>query len=169
MIIVTEDIWSGGCQCGAVRYHILTRPTQPYICHCRMCQKQFGNFFAAFVDVGKQDFRLTRGEISYFKSSDEGERGFCQACGTPLTYNYATLPRITVSIGSFDRHSELRPEFQYGVEAREPWFEDLPNLPSAETGEGDGASTYTPTALEKIRQSSHQHPDHDTKSWPSLP
>jgi hypothetical protein len=104
---MTEDIWAGGCQCGAVRYRVLTHPSQPYICHCRMCQKQFGNFFGAFVDVAKQDFRLTRGEITYFKSSAEGERGFCHACGTPLTYNYATLPRITVAIGSFDRHSEL--------------------------------------------------------------
>ena len=86
-------------------------------------------------------------------------------CGTPLTYRYAALPRMTVSIGSFDRHSELQPEFQYGVEAREPWFAALSSLPSSHTGEGEGASTYTPEALEKIRQSSRQHPDHDTDSW----
>jgi hypothetical protein len=52
------------------------------------------------------------------------------------------------------------------VEARESWFAELPNLPSSETGEGDGAGTYTAAALEKIRQSNRQHPDHDTKSWP---
>ena len=165
---MTDDIWAGGCQCGAVRYRVLVAPTHPYICHCRMCQKQFGNFFGAFVEIASRDFHLTRGHISYFKSSDEGVRGFCNACGTPLTYDYASQPRMTVSIGSFDRHSELQPEFQYGAEAREPWFEKLANLPSSKLGEGGGADTYTPEALEKIRLSSRQHPDHDTKSW-SLP
>ena len=163
---MTDDVWSGGCQCGAVRYRVLVAPSHPYICHCRMCQKQFGSFFGAFVDVASADFQLTRGDIAYFKSSDEGERGFCQACGTPLTYRYASLPRVTVSIGSFDRHSELQPGFQYGVEAREPWFAELHGLPSSATGDGEGAGTYTPAALEKIRLSSHQHPDHDTKDWP---
>ena len=163
---MSEQPWTGGCQCGAVRYKVLTQPVHPYICHCRMCQKQFGNFFGAFVDIANRNFQLTRGDICYFKSSDEGERGFCRGCGTPLTYRYAALPRMTVSIGSFDRHSELQPEFQYGVEAREPWFAALSSLPSSHTGEGEGASTYTPEALEKIRQSSRQHPDHDTDSWP---
>ena len=163
---MTDDVWAGGCQCGAVRYRVLMRPTSPYICHCRICQKQFGSFFAPFVDVAQADFVLTRGEVSYFKSSDEGERGFCKDCGTPLTYRYAALPRVTVAIGSFDRHSELQPEFQYGVEAREPWFASLPGLPGSKTGEGSGAGTYSVEALEIIRQSSRQHPDHDTESWP---
>jgi len=63
---MTDDIWSGGCQCGAVRYRESARPTCPYSCHCRMCQKQFGNFFEAFVAIATVDFSLTRGSIVYF-------------------------------------------------------------------------------------------------------
>ena len=37
---------TGGCQCGAVRYALLEPPSNPHICHCRMCQKAFGSFFA---------------------------------------------------------------------------------------------------------------------------
>ncbi len=161
---MTDDIWAGGCQCGAVRFQLRSRPTKPYICHCRMCQKQFASFFAAWVDVAKADFFLTRGALSYFKSSDSGERGFCRDCGTPLTYSYAAQPRITVAIGAFDRHAELRPEHQYGVETREPWFATLPDLPASRLGEDD--ATLTPTVLERISHSSRQHPDHETDSWP---
>ena len=51
---MTEDILAtGGCQCGAVRYAITTPFENPHICHCRMCQKAFGNYFAALVGTSK--------------------------------------------------------------------------------------------------------------------
>ena len=126
---MTREIWTGGCQCGAVRYRLLSRPTNPCLCHCRMCQKQFGSFFGAFADVHEDDIHLVRGAVRYFKSSSEAERGFCGDCGTPLVYHFLSQPRISVAIGSLDRHSEMKPEFQYGLESREPWFADLHSLP----------------------------------------
>ena len=42
-----EPVHTGGCQCGAVRYALYAEPTNPHVCHCRMCQKAFGNVFAA--------------------------------------------------------------------------------------------------------------------------
>ena len=40
---------SGGCQCGAVRYHATEMLDNSHICHCRMCQKAAGNIFIALV------------------------------------------------------------------------------------------------------------------------
>lgn len=164
-----RETWTGGCQCGAVRYQLMETPSNPCICHCRMCQKQFGNFFGAFAGVATPNFRLTRGTPGTFLSSDDAERGFCRDCGTPLYYRFLSSPRISVSIGSLDRHSEMKPIAQYGIEAREPWFADLPHLPETMTGEGDNGSGDTPERFEKIRLSNHQHPDHDTKAWPPRP
>jgi hypothetical protein len=158
--------WAGGCQCGAVRYALSGRPVNPCICHCRMCQKQFGNFFGAFADVDTAHFRLTRGEITYFKSSDDALRGFCRDCGTPIAYKFVSQPRIAVSIGSLDRHSEIKPEFQYGLESREPWLIEVLSLPGSTSGEGDNGVGDTPERFEKIRLSCKQHPDHDTSEWP---
>ena len=47
---------TGGCQCGAVRYRITAPFENPHICHCRMCQKAFGNYFAALVGTKKNAF-----------------------------------------------------------------------------------------------------------------
>lgn len=163
---MNEEPWAGGCQCGAVRYRVLSRPANPFICHCRMCQKQFGSLFSAFVDVNKSAFTITRGQIAYFSSSSETRRGYCRDCGTPLTAYYTFTPLISVSIGSFDRHAELKPVIQFGIEGRVPWLEDLAGLPGIKTGEGDDDLMYPPQRLEDIRRSNRQHPDHDTEDWP---
>ncbi len=162
---MSERTWSGGCQCGAVRYELSVRPDNSCICHCRMCQKQFGSFFGAFAGSPRDNFKVTRGKLAHFQSSDDAERGFCCDCGTPLTYEARSRPRVEVAIGSFDRHSDLMPEFQYRREAMEPWLKQVFDLPCTLTGEGDNGVGDTPERYAKIAKSNRQHPDHDTNDW----
>jgi len=146
-------IHTGGCQCGAVRYALLSEPTDPSICHCRMCQKAFGNYIAPLAGVPMADLVWTRGEPGRFRSSDEVERGFCRDCGTPLFYRVLARDRISVSIGSLDAPNRVAPVIQYGVEAKSFHFDGLHRLPGEATSEA-----YANT--------SRQHPDHDTERWP---
>ena len=44
-----RPIYTGGCQCGAVRFRVEGALGDASVCHCRMCQKAFGNFYAALV------------------------------------------------------------------------------------------------------------------------
>jgi hypothetical protein len=153
---------TGGCQCGAIRYALHARPTGASICHCRMCQKAFGSYFAPLAGVPLSDFEVTRGEIAYFRSSDEVERGFCRDCGTPLIFHaIGSEKRISVSLGSLDDPASIQPELQYGIESRMPWFAGLPRLPGDKTTEEDD-----PPMAASIAASNHQHPDHDTSVWP---
>ena len=153
---------TGGCQCGAIRYALLQQPDFPHICHCRMCQKAFGSFFAPLTGVPLEKFELTRGELAVFKSSDLVERGFCRDCGTPLSFRFVDGGRIAVSIGSLDEPEKAEPKHQVGNEARLSWFDKLPHLEGRETtSEGDD-----PPRTSAIAASNHQHPDHDTSEWP---
>jgi len=161
-----RQTWTGGCQCGAVRYELLERPTGAHICHCRMCQKAFGNFFAALVGVPRSKFRVTRGQISNFRSSAEVQRGFCKDCGTPLTFDDLTENRISVSIGSLDEHSKFMPQNQYGLESREPWFNQITVIPAYDSGEGAEGVTAYAQRLAGFAATNRQHPDHDTTEWP---
>ncbi len=45
--------FSGGCQCGAIRFRTTDLIDNAHICHCRMCQKAAGNYFAALVGSDK--------------------------------------------------------------------------------------------------------------------
>lgn len=153
---------SGGCQCGAVRFSCELPPDNVHVCHCRMCQKAVGGPFAVICPVLKTAFSVTRGEISWFQSSDLARRGFCRDCGTPMIFDYPEYPDIGVLVGCFDHPSAVAPVVQYGNESRVRWFANLTSLP----GE---ASTYAvdPNGyLQRIRRSNRQHPDHDTNIWP---
>lgn len=158
---MSSPVLTGGCQCGAVRYALDEQPQNVHVCHCRMCQKAVGGPFAVICPVQKSAFRVTRGTISYFKSSDIGSRGFCSACGTPLTFDYPPADDIGVLAGSLDEPDRAPPENQYGNESRVAWYARLLDVP------GDTA-TYTsnPDMLHRISSSNHQHPDHDTLVWP---
>ena len=74
----SEAPFTGGCQCGAVRFAV-GRLGRGSICHCRMCQKAFGAFFGPLVT--SFEVTWTRGAPKYFESSDRIKRGFCAECG----------------------------------------------------------------------------------------
>jgi hypothetical protein len=150
---VTHPI-TGGCQCGAIRYRITQPFENAHICHCRMCQKAFGNYFAALVGTKKAGLVWTKGEPSFFRSSEIVQRGFCRDCGTPLTFAYDSSDRISVSIGSLDHPEAVTPAHQYGIESRLPAFAQLHSLPGTRT-EDD----IPPEDMKRLK--SRQHPDHD--------
>ena len=118
-----------------------------------MCQKAFGNYMAPLVGVRLDELAWTRGAHGTFRSSDQVERGFCRDCGTPLFYRVLSHDRISVSIGSLDEPDRVAPLAQYGIEAKSPHFDGLHRLAGEATSE-----TYANT--------SRQHPDHDTETWP---
>ncbi|ACS55476.1 MULTISPECIES: GFA family protein [Rhizobium] len=153
---MTDTIKTGGCQCGAVRFRISGRLGRPSICHCRMCQKQFGGFFSALVTAPEEGMEWTRGEPNYFQSSVNIERGFCNNCGTPMTYRHPG--GLELAIGTFDDRSDLAPLIQVNYEARLPWVEEIFEAPVLK--DQDFYSRQEAII-------SFQHPDHDTEVWPA--
>lgn len=145
---------SGGCQCGAVRFSV-SHLGRASICHCRMCQKQFGGFFGAFVSADQAHFSWTRGQPTWFRSSKKVHRGFCKACGTPLTYRHPG--GIELAIGTFDHPELFEPQVQVNHDRRIAWIDHLFEKPA-----------FTSPAMETFFASieSYQHPDHDTEAWP---
>jgi hypothetical protein len=125
--------WTGGCQCGALRYQLLTPPEQGSVCHCRMCQRASGQPFMAFAEIRHSDLRWTRGRPSIFASSNIAKRGFCSACGTPLSYRRIGSGHIGVTIGSLDDPQAVRPVQQFGIESKLSWTAGLSALPAKRT------------------------------------
>ena len=152
--------FSGGCQCGAIRFRVTGPLGKAGICHCRMCQKAFGSWGAALVSVSAENLSWTRGQPAGFRSSAIVERGFCANCGTPLYMREDGDDNFELAIGAFDEPSRVGPlTEQVGVEGRVSWFNDMHLLPEQTTAE-----TRTPQDLARLK--SLQHPDHDTDHWP---
>jgi hypothetical protein len=145
--------FAGGCQCGAVRYQLTAVPTGVAACHCRMCQKAGGAPFMAFAGVKLDELVFTRGQPAKFASSELAERGFCAACGTPLTYHMKGRNRVSVTIASLDDPAAFPPRGQLGVESRLPWVKRLAELPETRIDEW--------LAAKITHVGSHQHPDHE--------
>ncbi len=160
MTLDDKSLHSGGCQCGAVRFRLEGAPGQASICHCRMCQKAFGAFYAPLVSVGEATLVWTRGEPARFQSSNHVRRGFCARCGTPLTYE--APDGVALAIGAFDAPEAFPPAVQWGVEKKLPYVDGLAALPGYPT-ERDLESVAFVRSMR-----SNQHPDHDTDddSWP---
>jgi hypothetical protein len=158
MSLDNRPVYSGGCQCGAVRFHVEGALGDASVCHCRMCQKASGNFYAALVSVRGAKLTWTRGEPKKYRSSNYAFRGFCEACGTPLSYE--APDGVALAIGTFDDPEEIAPQVQWGIEAKLPYVDAIPGLPGRGTMEDADAASFLKDLV------SYQHPDHDTETWP---
>ena len=148
-------VLTGGCQCGAVRYALYEELRSADICHCRMCQRALGNLFMATAGVPLDRFAWTRGEPALFRSYSVAERGFCPACGTPLTFRYLARESISVTTGSLDDPARAKPTRQYGSESRVPWWRELFDLPGSTTAENP-----PPGGLQALQSYQHASDEH---------
>ena len=141
---------TGGCQCGAVRYALSATP-KGTVCHCRMCQKAVGGPFAALATIDMDNFAWTRGAPALFQSSSIAKRGFCAACGTPLTYQAGLdTTKIEITTGSLDDPNAVPLSEVFGIESRVAWLDALFTAPAIVTEDKFAGLVNL------------QHPDHDT-------
>ncbi|KNZ30746.1 MAG: hypothetical protein AD742_20655 [Methylibium sp. NZG] len=119
---MTQDIepspLTGGCLCGAVRFEARLDKREGYYCHCRMCQMAFGNTRATFINLPKERVAWTAGAPTEYASSKLALRGFCNRCGTPLSFAYVGSKNIDLAVGALDDPSAIQPTSHFAVETR---------------------------------------------------
>lgn len=128
---------SGGCQCGRIRYRVGIKDRDAYLCHCRMCQHATGGVAAAFKNVARAEVRWDR-EPDRYASSPIAVRGFCTACGTPLTYEAHGNDHMDLTVGSFDDPYGFRPTDHACAESRHEAWLDTTGLPAERTEQNTG-------------------------------
>jgi len=120
------DKFTGGCQCGAVRYEVTGAPRQLVACHCTDCQRQSGSAFGMTMVVDEADFRLLQGDLKTFRSESDAGRAklgaFCPDCGTRI-YHKPEWRKGTVSVkpGTLDDTRGLKPTVHLWTDSRQPW------------------------------------------------
>jgi hypothetical protein len=119
--------WSGGCQCGTVRYEVRTEPLTLYACHCTDCQTQTGSAFALSMVVPRSGIATTSGEPQFWRRVHESGRAaecfFCPSCGTRLWHNPERNLAITIlKPGTLDDTAWMRPVGHIWVRSAVPWI-----------------------------------------------
>ena len=116
------QVFEGGCLCGATRYRAVGPATNHCCCHCRSCRGASGAPYVAWITVPAAGFSLTRGGLATFHSSEPVTRGFCQGCGTALTYAHRRRPaELDVTVATLDDPAAAPPEYHIWVSQQLPW------------------------------------------------
>lgn len=103
-----EQLSTGGCLCGSVRYEIKGSLRDVVNCHCEMCQKVYGAF-GAHTKARKVNIKLTKSDgLTYYKTSEVAQRGFCNKCGSSLFWEPFELDATGIAAGSLDDSSDLK-------------------------------------------------------------
>jgi hypothetical protein len=104
---MSEELHTGSCLCGAVRYEVTGPLREVIACHCTQCRKQTGHFMAA--TAAKLDkFRLTRDEgLRWYRSSAAAARAFCQFCGSSLFWQGNDRDYVAIAAGTLDGETGL--------------------------------------------------------------
>ena len=126
---------TGGCGCDAVRYRLASEPFDAGWCHCRICQLASGAPALVFATVPVQDYVVESGadRIGRFRSSAFGQRGFCTACGTPLTMQVDHQPdTIDFAVATLDAPADVPPGFHIFMGEAIRWAETADTLPRHE-------------------------------------
>lgn len=115
---------TGGCLCGKVRYESGSPPYLTGYCHCKMCQKGLGNLFSTAAFFKHAQFRFVRGAPTWY-SSQGAKRGFCAACGSPLTFQRDGFENdyCAIWLGTLDHPEEYEPTAEWHPESKLPWVD----------------------------------------------
>lgn len=127
---MTSKQIEGGCQCGSVRYVINGTPAMTALCHCTMCRRANAAPAVAWAMFKQSEVTFLAANPKLYASSQEAQRGFCEACGTQISFLATFLPGlIDITIGSLDDPELLPPQFHYSYATHLGWVEFSDTLP----------------------------------------
>ena len=112
----------GGCLCGAIRYEAERPFKSVSVCHCRSCRLASGAPTVSWFVLPRSRFRWLQGAPRLFASSPPVQRGFCDRCGTQLTYQHRDAPGdIEITTLSLDEPSQVQPTREIWLSERVAW------------------------------------------------
>jgi hypothetical protein len=131
---MTDDVnhLTGGCLCGAVKFKVDAPLREVIACHCGQCRKTTGNFLAATNAPAASVTFIEQSGLTWFKSSNYAERGFCKSCGSNLFWRESGSDMISITAGSLDGKTGLHIKEHIYVADKPDWYEITDGKPQFE-------------------------------------
>ena len=124
----------GSCLCGAVRFEVQGGLGTPGACHCSMCRKQSGHYWAS-TDVPRSAVTIHGAEnVSWFRSSETARRGFCATCGSFLFWDPIGTDNIAITMGALESPTGARLQKHIFMADKGDYYDITDDLPQEEHG-----------------------------------
>ena len=113
----------GGCLCGGVRYRVNGPLRHVIACHCSQCRRTSGHFVAA-TSASTSDIEfLSDATLTWYASSSEAKRGFCNRCGGNLFWRVNGTTKTSIMAGTLDAPTGLRIAEHIFVEDKSDYYD----------------------------------------------
>ena len=126
---------AGGCLCGGVRYRIEGPLRDVVFCHCSRCRRTHGHV-AAYTSCARRDLELAEDATLQWFEQEGRRRGFCAGCGSSLFWEREGGETVSISAGTLDEPTGLRPRSHIFVESAGDYYEIADGLPRHASGGG---------------------------------
>jgi hypothetical protein len=115
--------------CGAISFEVRAPLNPPDACHCSQCRKQTGHFFVC-TDVPRSDLIVSgANHVSWYKSSEKVQRGFCKHCGSTLFWDPFKKDWTAVAMGAFESPTGTHIEKHIHVASKGDYYDIRDGLP----------------------------------------
>ncbi|HKJ10829.1 MAG TPA: GFA family protein [Ornithinimicrobium sp.] len=99
---------TGGCACGAVRYHCAGPMRPVFNCHCERCRRITGHFMAASGCAATDLVVGEDGSLRWYEPAPGVFYGFCGTCGSTLFWRSdGVADWVSISAGTLDTPTGL--------------------------------------------------------------
>ena len=113
----------GRCFCKAVSFEI-DLPVQACVhCHCESCRRQCSAPFTTYIGVSDTQWRWTGKIPRIYQSSPGVERGFCDQCGSPVSFRSKKLSDVMhFYVLTLEDPEMFQPELHVAYEEKLAWL-----------------------------------------------
>lgn len=122
---MSNERYTGGCSCGALRYEATGEPIFSNHCQCLDCQQLSGTGHGSYLTFPRENSAQTGEAVIRTKIGDSGNakhHAACTACGSPVSLTFVGMPNLfTVHAASLDDPSRFNPQVITYARRAQPW------------------------------------------------
>ncbi|MCO4842730.1 MAG: GFA family protein [Yoonia sp.] len=117
------------CNCGAVQVSVDADMTAPNACHCQLCRRQSGHYWAS-AEFPRDQLTITGADnVTWYQASEKVRRGFCKTCGCFMFFDAIFQDWTAIAMGAFDAPTQTKLALHIFTDDKGDYYDIADGLP----------------------------------------